>query len=131
MNGANVGMVERGEDLRFALKSLETIRGLGKIIGQNFDGYVAAEAGVFGAVDFAHSAGAQRREYLIGTEFCAYRQGHLGFCVWRAKRESGKGYSGVAGFYKSKVEGQFGQAEWLSGIVWVVFGQRIWVRGAW
>lgn len=73
INGGDVGMVERGEDLRFALESGEAVGGLGEIIGENFDGYFAGKASVFGAVDFAHSAGAEWRDDLIGAEFCAYK----------------------------------------------------------
>ena len=49
---ADVGMVERGDGFGFALEAF------GELGGGDFDGDVAVEAGVVGAVDFAHAAGA-------------------------------------------------------------------------
>lgn len=91
MDGGDVGMVEGGEDLSFALKTLEAVRSLSEIIGQDFYGYVAAKARVLGAVDFAHSAGAEGRDDFIGAEFCAYGQGHFDFLLAEDSVDAAKG----------------------------------------
>ena len=38
------------------------------MLGKNFDGDGAVEAGVFGFVDFTHPAGAERRQDFVRTE---------------------------------------------------------------
>ena len=45
-------------------------------VGENLDRDDAFEAGVGRAVDFAHSAGAERRDDFVGTETRASGQGH-------------------------------------------------------
>ena len=52
-------MIQRGGGARFAAESLDRLRVLGNVVGQKFQGYTAAQAGVFGLVDHAHSAAAQ------------------------------------------------------------------------
>ena len=56
---ADVGMVQSGSGLRFALKALEGLRVVGYIVGQELQGDEAAELGVLGLVDDAHAAAAE------------------------------------------------------------------------
>ena len=56
---ADVGMVQRGGGAGFALKAFECLRIVGDVIGKKFEGDEAAELGVFGFVDDAHSAAAE------------------------------------------------------------------------
>ena len=58
MQGADVGMIQRRNGARFALKALLQI-GVGrKMRRQNLDGNGAVEAGVLGAIDLSHTSGA-------------------------------------------------------------------------
>lgn len=57
--GSDVGVIERGKDLRFAGEAGETIGVSGEGIWKDFDGDIAIELSVGGAVDSAHSAFAQ------------------------------------------------------------------------
>ncbi len=52
----DVRMIERGEDLRFAMKAREPIRVAGERIRQDLQRDVATELGVAGAIHLAHSA---------------------------------------------------------------------------
>ncbi len=52
-------MVERGEDLRFALEASHAFRVFGKRFRQDFQRHLSAELGIGGAVHRAHSALAQ------------------------------------------------------------------------
>ena len=61
-------MIERGEQLRFALEPRETIRVADEGVGQHLDRDVAAQLGVARAIDLAHAAGAERRDDFIGPE---------------------------------------------------------------
>jgi hypothetical protein len=57
-----------GEDTRFALEARESVRIGGECAWQELDRDVAFQLGVTGAVDFAHAAGANEREKLIGPD---------------------------------------------------------------
>ncbi|HUI77606.1 MAG TPA: hypothetical protein VLY24_06805 [Bryobacteraceae bacterium] len=59
VNGADVGVVQGGSGLSFALKPGQRIAIAGDLFGQELQGHEAAQAGVFGFVDNAHSAAAQ------------------------------------------------------------------------
>ena len=71
IDDGDVGMVQRGEDLRFAIEAGEAVGVAGEGSGKNFDSGVAVELGIAGAVDFAHAAGAERREDFVMGEFVA------------------------------------------------------------
>jgi hypothetical protein len=58
VDGADVGVIEGGGGLRFALETLEGLRVAGKIFGEKFQSDETAELGVFRFVDDAHSAAA-------------------------------------------------------------------------
>ena len=59
VDGADVGMVQRGCGLRLALKAAERLRILGDFIGQKLEGDEAVQPRVFGFVDHTHPAAAQ------------------------------------------------------------------------
>ena len=67
MNGADVGMIERGEELRFTLEPGEPIGVGGEEIRQYFQGDVPTELSVARAVDFAHPAGTEQCDDLVWT----------------------------------------------------------------
>ena len=43
VNGADIGMVQRGGGLRLALEAAESLRIFGDVIGQELEGHEAAE----------------------------------------------------------------------------------------
>ncbi len=49
-------MIQRRQGFGFALEASESIGVLGKPLGQDFDGDIAIELGVAGAIHLAHSA---------------------------------------------------------------------------
>ena len=55
VDGADVGVVECGGSLGFALKAGEGLGIAGNLFGEKFEGDEAAEAGVFGFVDNTHA----------------------------------------------------------------------------
>jgi hypothetical protein len=68
--GADVGVVEGGDAAGFALEVL------GELLGGDFDGDDAVEAGVARALHLSHSARAKGRDDLVGSEFTAGRKRH-------------------------------------------------------
>ena len=59
IDGADVGMIQGGSGLRFALKSLQRLRVLGDISGRNFRATKRPQPRVLGLVDHAHAAAAE------------------------------------------------------------------------
>ena len=53
---------------------------------QNFDGYIASEPRVASAINFAHTARAQRHLDLIRPEFCASGEAHGWLGLYREIR---------------------------------------------
>ena len=53
MNDGNVGMVHGGKDLGLSLEPAESLRVVGKKVGQHFEGNFTTELGVASSVDFA------------------------------------------------------------------------------
>jgi hypothetical protein len=78
IHGRDVGVIQRGQQLRFALEARHVLGVVGQRGGQDFDGDVAIELGIAGAVNLAHATGAKRGKYLVRAEFVAYRQRHSG-----------------------------------------------------
>ncbi len=64
----DVSMVERREDLRFALETRHALGVCGESFRQDLDCHVAPQPRVPGAVHLPHSAGADRRHDFIGPE---------------------------------------------------------------
>ena len=61
-------MIERGQDLRFALEAREPLGIRRKRVGQDLQRDVALQAGVARAVDLTHAAGAKDCADLIDSE---------------------------------------------------------------
>ena len=59
VNGADVGMVQRGGGLGFALETAQRLRVSGDVVGKKFQRDEAVQARVFGLVDNAHAAAAE------------------------------------------------------------------------
>ena len=59
IDGADVGMVERGRGLGFALKTGERLRIAGDIVGKKFQGDETVKANVLGFIDDSHAATAE------------------------------------------------------------------------
>jgi hypothetical protein len=68
VNLRDVRMVQRGEGLRLAFESGEALRILCERLRQHLDRHLAPEGGVSGAIDLAHSTGAEGGEDFVGTE---------------------------------------------------------------
>ncbi len=76
MHGENVGMIESSDGTGFLLEAAQTVSVRRKGRGKNFDGDDAIEAGVAGAIDLAHTAGAERCKDFIRAEFRAAGERH-------------------------------------------------------
>jgi hypothetical protein len=76
VNGENVRVIERCDRARFLLETPQAFGVAGKRFGQNFEGYFAAETRVAGAINFAHSAGADGRDDFVGANLAANGEGH-------------------------------------------------------
>ena len=63
-----VRMVQRRQRLRLALEAPQQLVGVGQLLGQDLDRYLALEARVPGAVDLAHPPGAEWAEDLVMDE---------------------------------------------------------------
>jgi hypothetical protein len=64
---ADVGMIEAGDGFGFALEAGFQGGVVGEVGGEDFDGDFAAEAGVAGAIDFAHAACADGGKDFVGA----------------------------------------------------------------
>ena len=74
-------MIERREDVCFALEARHALGIQREGIGQDLDSDVATQSGVSGAIYLAHAAGAKGREDLIRPEASAKGEGQTG-CLW-------------------------------------------------
>jgi hypothetical protein len=74
----DVRVVERRQRLRLAREPGQSLRIARKDLRQHFQRDVAIEPGVAGAVDLAHSAGADRSQHFVGTEPGPRRERHGG-----------------------------------------------------
>src|ERR1700679_2627167 len=59
VDGANVGMIQRGGCLRFTLESAQGLLVAGNFVGKKFQRDEAPQAGVFGFVNDAHASAAE------------------------------------------------------------------------
>ncbi len=75
-------MIERSQDLRFALEAREPLGIEGEAVRQDLERDVALERRVVGAVHLAHAACAKRGQNLVGAESIAGGEGH---CVFLAR----------------------------------------------
>ena len=65
VNGADIGVIQRGQQPRLALEPAAAIGIGGKNIRQNLDRHVAPEPRIAGAVDVSHPACAEERANFI------------------------------------------------------------------
>ena len=82
---ADVRVVERRHDFRFALEARAHVRIRAQVLGQHLDRHLAAESRVARAVDLTHSSRAQRGEDLVRTELRSGSERHAA----RTSEESG------------------------------------------
>ena len=64
-------MIQRREQLRFALEAGQPIGIAGEEVGQNLERDVTPEPQIAGAKHFSHATGAERGDDLIGAQFRA------------------------------------------------------------
>src|SRR4030095_7555228 len=74
---ADVGVVERGQDLRLALEPRQSVRIENEISRKKFDRDVPIQLRIAGAINFAHSAFAHFREYLVWADRLTHDHGEL------------------------------------------------------
>ena len=65
---ADMGMAQAGDGLGLTVEPFAQLRITGEVLGQNLDGDVAIEARILGAIDLAHSSGAESRHDLVGAK---------------------------------------------------------------
>ena len=70
VNLADIGMIQRRNGLRLAFEALA------ELSSGNFDRHVAFQTWISGAVNFPHTARADKRNDLIRAEFVAGRERH-------------------------------------------------------
>ena len=68
VDGADVGMVQRGSGARLALKAAEGLRVARDVVREELQRHETMEADVLGLVDDAHPAGAQLLEDAVVGE---------------------------------------------------------------
>ena len=86
----DVRMVQRGEDLRFAVEAGEALGIPREEIRQNLDRNVTIEASVPRAEHFAHAAGAERREHFKRTQAIANNHRHGATMILPIERVTAK-----------------------------------------
>ena len=59
INGADVGVIQRGSGPRLALETAKRLRVVSNFIGQKLQGHEPVQAGVLGFINHAHSAPAE------------------------------------------------------------------------
>ena len=69
-------MIERREDLRFALEAREPIRIGRERVRQDLQRDVAIQLRVARAIDLTHAARAEQRNHFVGTDTSAVANGH-------------------------------------------------------
>ena len=75
IDGADIGMIERGSGASLALEAFPSSNRR-KSLRQDFYGYVAMEACVPRAIDFAHPALAEGGKDFVGAELVAFGKRH-------------------------------------------------------
>ena len=63
-NSGNTGMIQLGQQLRFAAKTLHAAAVMGEGVGKNFDRNLSVQLRVLGSVDYAHTTFAELIEDL-------------------------------------------------------------------
>jgi hypothetical protein len=76
---SDVGVIECGEQLRFATEARKTVGITRYRTEKNLDRNVATKLRVVRAVDLAHSTGSKKGEDFVGTEARTRSKGHCSF----------------------------------------------------
>jgi hypothetical protein len=84
VNREDVGMRERSDGSGLALESRAVFRIARDAGREDLDGDLAIESRIFGAIDLAHSARAEGRQNLAGTEASTGLQGQRGSRDYKA-----------------------------------------------
>ena len=71
MNGRNIRMIERCQDLRFALETGQPLGVVDERVGQDLQGDIAVELGIDGPIDLAHSSLANEGSNVVVPEAVA------------------------------------------------------------
>ena len=77
MERGDVGVIQLGEKLRFALESGQTVLVSRELVGKHFDGDVAIEPRVPSAVDLVHAPGTDRLNHFVLRQSIAGIEGHV------------------------------------------------------
>ena len=91
VNGAAVGMIQRGGGARFAAESFDGLIVVGDVVRKEFKSDVAAEARVFGFVHYAHTTAAKFFENGVMGDGAAEQRGSIGHQGMEFNAEDGKG----------------------------------------
>ena len=85
VNSRDVGMIQRGEDFRFALETREPIGISGERRRQNLDRNLAFQLGIGGPIHLPHPAFADLRGHFVDAEAGARSEGQNGwqYSGWR------------------------------------------------
>jgi hypothetical protein len=70
-------VIERGEDLSLTLETLHPLFVSREGLGQDFDCHLAPQFCVRGAIDLAHSSGAESAQDLVRAEARSDGEGHF------------------------------------------------------
>ena len=81
VDGADVGMIQCGGGLRFALKAVEGLRVFGYVVGQELQGDKAVELHVLGFVDHTHAAATELLDDAVVRNGLADQR--VGAGTWR------------------------------------------------
>jgi len=77
VNGADVGVIQRGSGAGLALETFESLRIGGQRVRQEFERDAAAEIEIFGFIDDAHAASAEFREDAVMGDGAADQRGGI------------------------------------------------------
>ena len=79
MNGGDVRMVQRREDLHFSLEPGEAIRVAGERLGQDLQCHATIELGIGGTIHLLHAAFANEDGHVVVPETGADVEDHNAF----------------------------------------------------
>jgi len=77
VDGGDVRMIQRCQDFGFPAKSRKPFRIPRKDFGQYFDGDVAFEDQIAGAIDLPHASGAEKTDDLVSAYVLAWLKCHV------------------------------------------------------
>ena len=76
VDGENIGVIKRAVSPRLLLEPSQPVRIAAEVGGQDFDRNFPPQPRILRPIHFPHAARAQRRDDLIGPDFCTTRQCH-------------------------------------------------------